>query len=465
MNKSKLKSRRKRVIVPSEVMAWAEQHTLVKTWLAKIQVPEQRGYMFAMFCDWTGKTPEELYALKDDPKSLEVEYLLDRFVADKEAPFPDSVKWGIIQAVKSFFSHNYRDLAKKSGKIIVTKKKPQRKPTKEELKRLWKACFTPRDRALILFVNSTAIAKGTLCKLAWSEFEEDWEKQQIPCIVVPPEKLKGSGVGRWEGVKQITFLTPEAKEALIEYREWIQQKMGRRLTDDDHVWLDVYEPCEPLTHSGLGMLIWKLAKRADVEFSWHDARRYVETALEEAKINPNWARKIRGRKIRGEESPYSKPAIKQLRTAFKEIVPKLQFLTTAPTVSEGDMRIKIALDNLRGRVPEEVIEELERKYLGKPPEEAIPEIKLEEEAWQRIADREGKSRTNSFYIPREVIEEEMEQIKKERARSQTATNGGCQNGNCQRIVSEEELPNLLTQGWRVSAVLPSGKIVVESLVI
>jgi len=43
----------------------------------------------------------------------------------------------------------------------------------------------------------------------------------------------------------------------------------------------------------------------------------------------------------------------------------------------------------------------------------------------------------------------------------TATNGGCMNGNCQRIVSEEELPALLAEGWRVVTALPSGKIVVS----
>ena len=421
--------RRKRAITEKEVMAWAEKHPKVKTWLAKVQQPEHRGYLFAMFCDWSGKTPEELYALKDDPKSLEAEYLLDRFVADKEAPFTESVKWGIIQAVKSFFSHNYRDLAKKSGKIIVTKKRPERKPSREELLKLWKACYTPRDRALITFVNSTAIAKGTLSQLAWSEFEEDWERQEIPCIVVPSEKLKGHGVGRWQGVKQITFLTPEAKEALIEYKEWMEERMGRKFTRDDYVWLDVYEPYESLTHSGLGMLIWKLAKRAGVKFSWHDARRYVETALEETKINPNWARKIRGRKVRGEESPYSKPAIEQLRTAFREAVPALQFLSAPPQISEEDRRIQATFDNLR---------------LTGFSEKEIENLKSQRgRTWHTARDLIGIARTAK---------------RLEKAKSET--NGGAPR-DCQKIVSEAELAGYLAQGWKVQAVLPSGKIVVE----
>jgi len=56
-----------------------------------------------------------------------------------------------------------------------------------------------------------------------------------------------------------------------------------------------------------------------------------------------------------------------------------------------------------------------------------------------------------------VLERTMEEKQK------TQRNGGCSNDqNCQQIVSEEELSNLLAQGWRVAAVLPSGKVVVSS---
>jgi len=41
-------------------------------------------------------------------------------------------------------------------------------------------------------------------------------------------------------------------------------------------------------------------------------------------------------------------------------------------------------------------------------------------------------------------------------------NEPCKNGNCQKIVSEVDLGGLLTQGWRVAAVLPSGKVVIAN---
>ncbi len=51
---------------------------------------------------------------------------------------------------------------------------------------------------LITLVNSTALAKETLCKLELQYFEEGWEKKDLPCINAPSEILKGHGNGRDE---------------------------------------------------------------------------------------------------------------------------------------------------------------------------------------------------------------------------------------------------------------------------
>jgi isocitrate lyase len=65
-----------------------------------------------------------------------------------------------------------------------------------------------------------------------------------------------------------------------------------------------------------------------------------------------------------------------------------------------------------------------------------------------------------------TVEEEIqlyEAFAKKKRELQTQTNGGCADGqHCQRVVAESELDGLLVQGWRVAAVLPSGKIVVSN---
>jgi site-specific recombinase XerD len=334
-----------------EVIAWAEKYPEVKRWLAKIQKKGDNAFDLQRFCQWAEKEPHELLALKDNPASREAEQLLDDFVVDQNTGFTNSVKFRIIYAVKSFFKYNYRDLAKASGAITLEKVKPYNMPRKEDLRKLWNWALNPRDKALLTLVCSTAVAKETLLNLKWHHLEENWEKVELPCLNIPPELLKGHGRGRYKGVKQITFLTPEAKRDLLNYKEWIEAKLKRGATPEDNIFLDIYAPYKPMTYRHLGNLVYDLSKNTGVPFSLHDARRYVNTALEEIRIPPNWARKIRGRKVRGEEALYSLPAIGQLREKFKEAVPLLEF-TTERVPGHIEDRLK-AIEQVMESIPPE----------------------------------------------------------------------------------------------------------------
>ena len=212
--------------------------------------------------------------------------------------------------------------------------------------------------------------------------------------------------------------------------------MGREFEPEDKVWRNLYAPYEPLSYDRLGNLIVELSKNAGVRFSLHDGRRWVETALEEVSIQPNWARKIRGRKVRGEESPYSQPEIEKLRAKYREAIPLLQFTIEAPKSSDNALLSK-----------KETLILMAKNVFG-------------------MKDEEIKKVFRSMRAPRTVEAEVKaleEAIEKEKKRRQTSTNGGCTNGlHCQRIAVEDDLPVLLAQGWRVAAVLPSGKIVVSN---
>lgn len=364
-------------------------------------------------------------ALKDNVSSREAERLLDKFVVEETPKIPDSVKWNAANAVKGYFAAHYRDLAKRSGTMSLEKVKPYRKPTKEDLRKLWDNCYNPRDKSLVVSMpNSTGIAKETLTKMRWTHIEKGWENIEIPHISLPPELVKGHGKGKYQDVRQETFLTPEAKEDLIKYKAWMERVKGVTFTRDMHVYLTVEKPIKPIPYNALGKIVSDVAKRAGVEYSLHDARRYVQTALEEARLPANWTRKIRGRKVRGEENLYSRPEIEKLRSAFKEALPFLMF-RREPTISEEERRIQATFDNLR---------------LAGFSDDEIEGYK--------------KQRGKTWRTARELIT-----IARQRA-GRTETNGG--STDCQKIVSEEELGGYLANGWRVSAVLPSGKIVVSS---
>jgi integrase len=409
------------------VERWANQYPEVKRWLAKLQVKAKNAFNLYRFCRWCSKEPPELLGLKDNPASVEAEKLLDDFVAADIVELTNAVKFQCTTAVKSFFKHNYKDLARASGAMTLEKVKPTHKPRKDELRKLWNWCLNPRDKALITFVNSTAVAKETLARLQWKHLEDNWETIELPCINIPSELLKGHGIGRYKGVKQITFLTPEAKRDLLTYKEWTEQKMNRKFTSEDYVFLETFAPYKPMGYGRLGTLIYNLSKTTGIPFSWHDARRYVETALEETNIHPNWARKIRGRKVKGEESPYSQPAIEQLRAKYREAVPLLEFTSEKPTLNELELRKKMKLDALKTEVDPETFAEIQRIVL------------------QTKSTEEYETALDQIRIIRERKDREtLEPI------------------DCQKIISETDLQQWLMKGFRFVATLPSGKILVSN---
>jgi integrase len=409
----------KNTVTYSNILDWANQYPSVTTWLGKIQEKNQSAYRLWQFCSWAKTDPEKLLSLKSNPASKEAERLLDRFVASSD--LTESVRFNVSSAVKSFFKHNYCDLARASGALAYTKVKPYHRLTKVELKKLHDPiyCLTPRDRSIISLLASTAIAKETVAKLMWKHLEEDWEKQEIPHISIPPELIKGHGKGKYQGVRQETFLTPTAKKDLITYKNWIEEKMGRKFENNDPIYVSVYAPYEKMAYATFATAMRELSLRAKIPFSPHDFRRYVETALESINIHPNWARKIRGRKVRGEESPYSQPAIEQLREKYREAVDLLEF-TGETDLSERLKRLEAA-------------EKIQEKLMTGEP-----------------LDEEDRVNIHKF------------QLRIGREASAEETREDCEKaGNKRKVIGEDELENHLNHGFNFVSVLPSGKILVE----
>jgi hypothetical protein len=395
---------------------WASNYPKVMTWLSKLQKKGQAAWFLWLYCKGVNKTPDELLALKEDPRSREAEYLLDNFVADNPLSLPNSLMVNTSIATKSFYRRNYCELASASGAVSFIKLKPYRRHSKEELLKIYRAAQQPRDRSLVTFAFSTAIAAETLTKVQWKHLEPDWQNAEAPYIGLPSSIIKGHGIGKYKGVEQHTFLTPEAKRDLIEYKDWLERIKGLHITPEDYVFVELHPPYKSMAMSTLSKVPTQLSKRSGVGFSWHDARRYVETALEEIKIHPNWARKIRGRKVKGEEAPYSRPAVEQLRVKYLEAVPLLEF--TQPT----------QLMELQKR--QEAIEEI---VSGLTPEQ------------RELMQRHGLS---------------LKRLTSKQRKPRTMTNGGdC--GEQFEQVNEAQLLSYLKAGWQIVDKLSNGQIIVK----
>jgi len=410
--------------------AWAGKFDNIKRWLPKIQKKQTSALNLYYYCYWAEIDPNELLALKDDRSSTKAEEMLDTFVADNDTGLTQAGKYNVIIAVKSFFKHNYKDLAKASGAIQYAPKE-QYKPTKDDLRKLYRQCYNPRDRSMLTLICCTGIAKETLSKLTWGHLEKDWQTKDTPHISIGPELIKGHGRGRYKGVRQETFLTPEAKRDLVEYREWITKRTGQPVTAKDKIYVMIRKPFEPCSYDRIGSIFIEMSDRAGVSFSPHDARRYVQTALEEARIPANWARKIRGRKVRGEEAPYSKPAIEKLRQFYrKDGVDKLQFLTPeAISVAELQKR-------------QQIVEELHRKIYDREP--------LTEEDFA-MAKR---------YNIRFVTRRDVTKVINEAEDPNDCANGEhC--GEAFKEVVESELLSYLQVGWTIVHNLQNGNLIVR----
>jgi len=209
-----------------------------------------------------------------------------------------------------------------------------------------------RDKALVAFMASTCIAEGSIPHLTFRNVEPEWqtahphkltfdewmkhfESTELPYIkivgkVLPDGNttLKGGGQGKYAGVQQHTFMTPEAKTIMIQYLRWRVRTRGKPKLDDPLFIVLTRKPQgSALQVEAVKTSFNRISKNnpSSIHFSAHDMRRFVENALEEARIHPNRCKKIRGRKVRGEEAPYSQPSIAQLRNDYSRAVKFLRF--------------------------------------------------------------------------------------------------------------------------------------------
>ena len=346
-------------ISPSQALLWADTYEASRTYLAKINSEkegrERRAQYIYFYCRHVGLNPDELIRLKmnsDPAHYVDAERLLDGFCVDCRVDMPESAKWNISNTVRGLYTKNYHRL-EQSGKIEYSTVNSQHAPSKEERFLLYRCAYTPRDRIIVLIPNCSAIALETLSQLRFSMFEADWIKQEIPCIMIPGKFLKGHDKGRYRGTWQVTFLTPECKRELVAYREWYSRTFGYVWQRDSFVFLDVDGGVgRGLSRRGISAVVGALQKRSGVAFGTHDGRRVVQTALEDVNCSNNWIKKIKGRKVSGEEAPYSKPKVEQLRCKYREALGELEFLgegyTDGKVLSEEDWKkINVVFEAIR----------------------------------------------------------------------------------------------------------------------
>ena len=177
--------------------------------------------------------------------------------------------------------------------------------------------------------------------------EEDVEiAKKVPFyFVIEGARLKGSGKGRYKGVKHVGFLHSFAVKKLERYKQELKE-LNITITDDS--WIFVTYAHNWATGKGNRLkvvsfdeacfLAWQdLDKK---RFSAQDMRDFLQTALENAKVNPNLASPMLGHKVKGVDKHYSNHDIDEFLRAYLDALPWLIPQTVEQVKAETEKKLE-----------------------------------------------------------------------------------------------------------------------------
>jgi integrase len=294
---------------------------------------------------------EEIVAMaKNDPKGLEqvifsfVDWMKGRGVGG-------STIRQHVQAIKHLLVMN--DLENSLGWEKISRLMPRarkigldRAPTKEEMRKLLEHADI-RMKALILLLSSSGIRIGSVEHLRWRHLQEVVHDGKRFAKLIVPEAKGGTGYA--------TFITPEAYEALLEYKK-LRESEGEAISPDSPLirvakWskadLDEKGAALPATSKTLRNEIHALWRRAGLRLAGarrhevqavHGFRKFFATRMENAGVGRLVVETLMGHRI-AVASNYYKPSEKELLQAYSRAIPEL-------TISEaeeirGEMAVRL----------------------------------------------------------------------------------------------------------------------------
>jgi integrase len=205
----------------------------------------------------------------------------------------------------SFYARNRRRLEPDTAQNIQVPEPKKRCPSTQDLLELENAFTTLREKALLWFVASAPFRLTSITRLKWRDLKPINDEEIPYSMVIESARLKGGGQGRYKGIRQVCFLHNRAPKKLEAYKMELTRK-GYNITEDDPIFIPYRKEGKPTPFSPFSieanfgeacLRAWHdLDKK---KFSPHDLRSYVQTAMENAGVNPNIIAPILGHKPRG----------------------------------------------------------------------------------------------------------------------------------------------------------------------
>jgi integrase len=295
--------------------------------------------VFNKFLTFLGTTADQLLKQRQKDqtnKDLKIqrrtESKLKQFIA-KEAE--EGLKPATLQlhfaAIRSFFEIHYYPLKMRRGDYPTGESLGVRAATKDTILKALEQKET-RDKAeakaAILFLKDSGLRASDARRLNYGDIREQLEREDsFIAITMITQKVKTTAK---------TFIGSEAITALKEYFN-ARRKGTRRLPPetlaDDSPLFRTWElkTVKRIPRGTLSSIVRNAFNRVrEQHLSAHSLRKYVQTSLEAANVNPNWIDQILGHKLINSRDAYSKPTDEQLREAY---VQAYKFLKVYPSMN------------------------------------------------------------------------------------------------------------------------------------
>lgn len=271
-----------------------------------------------------------------------------------------------------------------------------RAPTKEDLKSILNHASRSRDRAAIHILASSGLRIGTLLSLVVGDVDFDY--QDVARIKVERRKgrkFTGKRGGRGQGRFYSTFITPEAKKALLEYFK--ERKVsGEKLTLKSPLIRDAYHYGKSIDVTSFEAVWNRLLKRAmlnEKSRKWH--KMHVHTLRKYFRSNcvcvdPSYREFWMGHKGGYLDESYFRAEQDRYLSEYRKAIPHLTIYSTG--LEEKQLRVKAIMDfaKLQGFTDERLkrLEEILAK--AKDIDEGIRRFRRFQEKPETMTDGNGK---------------------------------------------------------------------------
>jgi hypothetical protein len=263
-----------------------------------------------------------------------------------------SIIYQMSITAKSFYNQFGYTFPRFKGSYAYSPQEKTRIPRLEEVQTYIDSVKSLRSKMIIALESSTAIRMGSLLRLKWIHFKEVLEGQKTPSIRLKDSELKGSGVDRYKGTRQLCFLTPLAKDYVLRYKVWYEKVTRKIISLDNPESLElpflITEEGTKLTYSGLNTS-FEVAKKMGYDFRLHPWRTFLNEALMKTGVSKEHRDIFIAHKQPKVEKAYSTEI--EMKSEFERSIKYLDFSY------HEDENIKIVKDNAKELMNRDITDE------------------------------------------------------------------------------------------------------------